>query len=89
MYLVPDASIDDGLLDVVFTKDAPKRDYLKGVGQVFKGTHIDQPSFQLLRGREITFSADRPFRVYADGDPIAELPTTFRVVPRALRVLAP
>jgi YegS/Rv2252/BmrU family lipid kinase len=89
MYLVPDASVDDGQLDVVFTKDAPKRDYLKGVGQVFKGTHVHQESFELLRGREVTFSADRPFRVYADGDPIAELPTTFRVVPRALRVLAP
>jgi YegS/Rv2252/BmrU family lipid kinase len=89
MYLVPGASIDDGVLDVVFTRDGRKRDYVKGVGQVFKGTHVEQESFELLQGREVTFSADRPFRVYADGDPIADLPATFRVVPRALRVLAP
>jgi YegS/Rv2252/BmrU family lipid kinase len=89
MYLVPDASVDDGLLDVVFTKDAPKRQYLSGVGKVFKGTHVDDPSFELLRAKEVSFSADRPFTAYADGDPIAELPATFRVVPRALRVLAP
>jgi YegS/Rv2252/BmrU family lipid kinase len=89
MYLAPEASVEDGLLDVVFTKDAPKRTYLGGLGKVFKGTHVDQPSFELVQGREVTFSADRPFTAYADGDPIADLPATFRVLPRALRVLAP
>ena len=33
--------------------------------------------------------ADRPFSVYADGDPITELPATIRVLPRALTVIAP
>ncbi len=89
MYLVPDASIEDGMLDVVLTHHAPKRQYLGGLKKVFKGTHVEDDSFELLRAREVTFSADRPFSAYADGDPIAELPATFRVVPRALRVLAP
>ncbi|MDX6659487.1 MAG: hypothetical protein QOJ55_309, partial [Solirubrobacteraceae bacterium] len=34
-------------------------------------------------------AADRPFTVYADGDPIGELPATLRVRPRAVRVLVP
>ncbi len=34
-------------------------------------------------------SADRPFTVYADGDPIGNLPITMRAVPAALRVLLP
>ena len=42
-----------------------------------------------LRGKEISFHADRPFTAYADGDPIADLPVTIRVRPRALKVLAP
>ncbi|MEA2127060.1 MAG: hypothetical protein QOI80_3842, partial [Solirubrobacteraceae bacterium] len=37
MHLVPDASIEDGLLDVVFTGEASKRQYLSGLGKVFKG----------------------------------------------------
>lgn len=89
MHLVPDASIDDGRLDVVFTRDASKRQYLSGLGKVFRGTHVDDPSFELLHAETVTFSADRPFTAFADGDPIADLPATFRVVPRALRVLAP
>jgi diacylglycerol kinase family enzyme len=43
----------------------------------------------ILRGRTVTFEADRPFTAYADGDPIAQLPATVRVLPRTLRVLAP
>jgi YegS/Rv2252/BmrU family lipid kinase len=89
MWLVPDASLHDGLLDVTFTADQPKREYLKGLNRVFKGTHVDQPGFTILRGREITFGANRPFTAYADGDPIADLPTTVRVLPGALRVIVP
>ena len=89
MQLVPDARIDDGLLDVVLTAESPKRQYLSGLTKVFKGTHVDDPALTFLQAREVTFAADRPFVAYADGDPIADLPATFRVTPRALRVLAP
>ena len=87
--ITPDAQIDDGLLDVALTADRPKTAYLRGLNKVFKGTHVTDPGFTILRGREITFGADRPFTAYADGDPVAELPTTVRVLAGALRVIAP
>ena len=43
----------------------------------------------MLRGREVEISADRPFTMYADGDPIAELPVTVRVLPAAVRMIVP
>jgi YegS/Rv2252/BmrU family lipid kinase len=89
MWLVPDAALDDGLLDVAFTKHRPKLDYLRGLRQVFDGSHVDSPAFTIHRGREITFRADRPFTAYADGDPIADLPATVRVLAGALRVIVP
>ena len=89
MYLVPDASIDDGLLDVVLIGECPKRRYLASLPKVFKGTHVTSEHITILRGREVAFHADRPFRAYADGDPIADLPVTITVVPRALKVLVP
>ena len=39
--------------------------------------------------REIHVAADRPFRVYADGDPIGDVPITVTVRPRCLRVVVP
>jgi YegS/Rv2252/BmrU family lipid kinase len=89
MFLVPDARLDDGLLDVVLVEDVPKRRYLANLPKVFKGTHLDEPGIHLLRGRSVSFHADRPFTAYADGDPIADLPATVDVVPGTLRVLAP
>jgi YegS/Rv2252/BmrU family lipid kinase len=89
MYLVPGAQLDDGVLDVVLTRAATKWRFLVNLPRVFRGTHVGNPDLVFLRGREIQFHADRPFAAYADGDPIAELPVTIRVVPRALKVLVP
>jgi len=41
------------------------------------------------RGREVSISADRPFTVYADGDPIGELPLVVRARPAAVRAVVP
>ena len=89
MFLVPDAELDDGMLDVVLCEDSPKRHYVAALPKVFKGTHVDDPNLRFLRGRSITFEADRQFTAFADGDPIAELPATVTVAPGTLRVLAP
>jgi len=89
MFLVPDAELDDGMLDVVLSEDIPKHRFLANLPKVFKGTHTEEPGLHLLRGRSVSFTADRPFTAYADGEPIAELPATVDVVPGTLRVLAP
>ena len=54
-----------------------------------RARHVESPSVDRARGREVRVSADRPFTVYADGDPIGELPVTVRARQRALRVLLP
>lgn len=89
MHLAPSAALDDGLLDVVLIASHSRRSFLATLPKAFKGTHVAHPAVRILRGRELEVDADRPFTVYADGDPIATTPTTIRVVPRALRVLAP
>ena len=48
-----------------------------------------EPCVHVLRGRELEIAADRPFTMYADGDPIGELPLRVSVLPRAVRVLVP
>jgi len=89
MYVLPAAEIDDGRLDVMFVKDAPKLQLLKLLPKVFKGTHGDSELVEFLRGEEVEVSADRPFAIYADGDPIGATPAIMRVERRCLRVIAP
>ncbi|MCW2992057.1 MAG: diacylglycerol kinase family lipid kinase [Solirubrobacterales bacterium] len=90
MYAAPDAELDDGLLDIVSCKECSKRHFLFGIlPKIFKGTIAEDPGVEVFRTASVRVSADRPFTVYADGDPIGELPVTIRAVPRALKVLCP
>ena len=89
MYLAPDAELDDGLLDVVMVSPSSRRDFVAGLPSVFKGKHLQREGISLLRGAEVRIAADRPFTIYADGDPIGELPATIRAVPGAIQVLLP
>jgi len=89
MYLAPDASLEDGKLDVVLIRQQSRLRYLRGLPRVFNGSHLKDPAITLHQGCEITFEADRPFTAYADGDPIGDLPLTVQVLPGALRVVAP
>ncbi|MCW2953320.1 MAG: diacylglycerol kinase catalytic region [Conexibacter sp.] len=88
MILAPDAALDDGLLDVVTIAQVGKLRFL-GNMRVFKGTHVRNAEVAVRRGHELRIAADRPFTLYADGDPIAELPATVRTLPAAIRVLVP
>lgn len=89
MLLAPDASLEDGMLDVVTIAHMHRLRLLAVLPTVFRGAHLRQAAVSLVRGRSVRISADRPFTLYADGDPIAELPVTIDVLPAAVRVLAP
>jgi YegS/Rv2252/BmrU family lipid kinase len=89
MVLAPDASLEDGMFDVVTVSDVPKRRFLRGLPRVFSGKHVLNDEVDVRRARELRIAADRPFALYADGDPIAELPATVRTLPAAVRVIVP
>jgi YegS/Rv2252/BmrU family lipid kinase len=91
MYVVPDAELDDGLLDGGFlTAQLSKFGFAtKLLPRLFKGTHVELEEVTVLRGKRWEVSADRPFTVYADGDPIADVPVVIDVDPGSLRVVVP
>jgi YegS/Rv2252/BmrU family lipid kinase len=89
MFLAPAAELDDGRLDVVVSERVSKARFLANLPRVFKGTHVKLPSVHVFRAAEVRISADRPFVLYADGDPIGELPAVVRALPGAVRVLVP
>jgi YegS/Rv2252/BmrU family lipid kinase len=89
MLILPHAELDDGRLDVMLVKRTSKLRCLVELPKVFKGTHVNSEHVEFLRGEEIEVSADRPFAIYADGDPIGATPAIMRVERRCLRVIAP
>ncbi len=90
MRAAPDAMLDDGLLDVVVLESVSKLRFLTRIfPKVFNGTHVREPCVSVFRAREILLSAERPFTMYADGDPIGELPVRVCAMRGAVMMLTP
>jgi YegS/Rv2252/BmrU family lipid kinase len=89
MFVAPDAELDDGKLDVVLVGEQSKWACVRSLIKAFKGKHLGEPAISVARGATVEVDADRPFTVYADGDPLADLPATITVARKTLRVIVP
>ena len=90
MRAAPDAMLDDGLLEVVVHRERQQAGVPDAIlPKVFKGTHVHEPGVKVFRARRGRVDAERPFTMYADGDPIGELPVRVRAMPAAVLMLTP
>jgi YegS/Rv2252/BmrU family lipid kinase len=89
MRLAPDASLDDGLLDVVAIEHVSRARFLANLPKVFAGTHVRLASVRVFRAASVAICSERPFTMYADGDPIGELPLRIRAQRGAVTMLVP
>jgi YegS/Rv2252/BmrU family lipid kinase len=87
MRLAPQALLDDGVLELVAIARMARPLYAWHLRKVFSGTHTGLEAVRTDSLTEVVISADRPFTMYADGDPIGELPVRVRVLPQAIGVL--
>ncbi|MGA7992293.1 MAG: diacylglycerol kinase family protein [Thermoanaerobaculia bacterium] len=91
--LAPDARPDDGLLDVCRLGDLGKLEALRHLPKALDGSHAGLPWVTLLHGREVVLTSDRPLTAHVDGNLATgvahPVPLRIRILPRALRVLAP
>jgi diacylglycerol kinase (ATP) len=88
LLITPDASIDDGLFDVLLVAPVSKATLLRVFPKVRKGTHLSHPAISVRRARRIRIAAP-DVTAYVDGERLGPLPRTFEVVPHALSVLTP
>ncbi|GAA4393116.1 diacylglycerol kinase family protein [Actinomadura verrucosospora] len=92
-HIAPGARVDDGLLDVVLIRKAPRTLFFAVMRELEAGTHVRRPEVEVLRGREVRIElaggSGRTLPYGADGELPGILPVTARVMPGALRVLAP
>lgn len=88
LHVAPDASVDDGLLDIVIIRKAPRRLFFAVMRELPHGTHVQRPEVEVLRGREVRIEADRELPYAGDGEILGTLPVTVSVLPGALRVIA-
>lgn len=89
MRIAPDASVEDGLLDVVVLGPVSTLEFLRVFPRVYRGEHVLHPAVSVRRARTVRVEVpDRPLAVYADGERVGPVPLDCEAVPGAVRVLA-
>lgn len=86
MKVCPDASINDGLFDVMVLGRVSRIELLKVFPKVYRGGHVGHPAVTFYRCNEIEI--DGSGSSFADGEPIAQLPLRAECVSAALKVWA-
>jgi len=87
MLVAPEASVDDGKLDLFIVHKITKPELIKVFPKVFTGAHVTHPAVEIIRCEDVTLLSDG-VPVYADGEPVGVLPMTVSVAPKSLKVLA-
>jgi diacylglycerol kinase (ATP) len=91
MQIVPDARMDDGLLDVCVIGNLSRIRLLWHFPKVFRGEHLAVAGVETYRGSRITVEAlgTHPMEVWADGERVGPLPATMEPKAGAVRVRVP
>jgi diacylglycerol kinase family enzyme len=93
MKIAPDASVDDGQLEVVIIEAATRRGLLKAMPKVYDGAHVELDQVTVLRGTSIEISGTPSVPMGGDGEPLGHLPgpgslpARIDVLPGALSLL--
>lgn len=91
MRIAPEASIRDGLLDVVLVRKVSRAMLLAIFPLVYFGRHVGHPAVDIVKSPWARIALDRRMRMYGDGEPmewVSEEPLEVEVQPAALQVVA-
>jgi diacylglycerol kinase family enzyme len=88
MMLSPEATIDDGKLDVVTASGLSRANVIRELPRLHTGGHVANPKVQIKRGkyaRVETFAASDALPIEVDGNVRGKTPADYRIMPAALR----
>jgi diacylglycerol kinase (ATP) len=88
-HVSPDASVQDGLLDVCVIKPFPLWRFIEMGIRMFTKTSTGTKYVEIIRGKKIIIKRDGPGPMHLDGEPrIAGALVEINVAPASLRIIA-
>jgi diacylglycerol kinase (ATP) len=85
--IAPEASIDDGLLDIVLVPESSATELALVAAQICVGKHLTSENVIFRRAAKVAVHSTPGMWFNVDGEVIGNEPVTFEVLPRALRFL--
>ncbi len=89
LRVADDAEIDDHTLDILSVETSRWWELLRVFPSLKKGDHAKREDVLSLRTRELQILTKSRRKIDVDGELVTSTPATFRVLPNALKVLAP
>lgn len=87
--IAPEASIDDGLLDIVLVPKNSAGDIALVAAQMALGTHLNSEGVIFRRAAKVSVTSVPGMWFNVDGELVGRAPAVFEVLPRALRFITP
>jgi len=85
--IVPDAQIDDGLLDLCLVHRCSRWKLVTTLPKAYSGGHVKSPFVEVGRAASFSFESEKPLDVYADGERLTQTPVRFGLAEGKLRVV--
>ena len=85
--IAPDATIDDGLLDVCLIESMSTLEFVSLARKVAGGDHVNDPRVRYLQASSVGIEFDRDIRLNTDGEVFEARRCEYSVLPRAAMFL--
>lgn len=85
--IAPEAQLDDGLVDVLIVPTASMPKLALLVPQILLGQHLDSELITFRRAHKLRVDSRPRMWFNADGELVGNEPSTFEVLPKALKVI--
>jgi diacylglycerol kinase (ATP) len=89
MKIAPGADPFDNILDICVIKKMSKISFAKSIPKVYEGTHLELPTVETFRTKEIDIECESKLDVYGDGEYLGRLPANFKTSPKMLNIFVP
>jgi len=89
LRMAPDASLTDGLFDLVLIGAMSKPEFLMTLPKAYQGRHLGHPAVFLYRTSKVHIVASEPMGKMFDGNVFGHTPVDAQVIPMGLKVLVP
>ncbi|MEY4348989.1 MAG: hypothetical protein RL719_286 [Actinomycetota bacterium] len=85
MLIAPEASIEDGELDLFIVHPLSRPAFLKMFPKVYTGGHVTHPAVEIVRAKNLSINAGN-VPTFADGEYVGNKPVTIKIAPQTLNV---
>jgi diacylglycerol kinase (ATP) len=83
--IAPDATVRDGLLDILLVPKRPAREMALLTAQMLLGKHLSSDAIPFRRTTKISVKSRPRMWFNVDGEPFGDDPAVFQIIPRALQ----